>query len=56
VIVTDGENAERMPGQLVDEVVVLDAEVLAGEDDRFTTADTSAPRRGRRPSPRPSPG
>jgi acetyl-CoA synthetase len=42
VIVTDAENAERMPGQLVDEVIVVDAEVLAGEDDRFTTADTSA--------------
>ena len=30
VIVTDAENAERMPDELVDEVIVLDAELLAG--------------------------
>jgi Acyl-coenzyme A synthetases/AMP-(fatty) acid ligases len=42
VIVTDAENAERMPGDLVDEVIVLDAELLASQDDQFETVDTSA--------------
>jgi acetyl-CoA synthetase len=42
VIVTDAENAGRMPGDLVDEVVVLDAALLAGQDDGFETVDTSA--------------
>ena len=42
VIVTDAENAGRMPGDLVDDVIVLDPELLAGVDDRFVTVDTSA--------------
>jgi acetyl-CoA synthetase len=42
VIVTDAENAERMPGELVDDVIVLDADLLADEDDGFETVDTSA--------------
>ena len=42
VIVTDAANADRMPGDLVDEVIVLDAELLAEQDDRFETVDTSA--------------
>jgi len=42
LIVTDAENAGRMPGELVEEVVVLDAELLAGADDHFDTVDTSA--------------
>ena len=42
VIVTDDDNAERMPGDLVDEVIVLSDRLLAGADDRFETVDTSA--------------
>jgi acetyl-CoA synthetase len=42
VIVTDAANAERMPGSLVDEVIVLDAQLLAEQDDRFETVDTAA--------------
>ena len=42
VIVTDAENADRMPGDLVDEVIVLDADLLAKQDDHFETVDTSA--------------
>ncbi|MGA6949245.1 MAG: AMP-binding protein, partial [Solirubrobacterales bacterium] len=42
VIVTDAANADRMPGSLVDEVIVLDAELLAEQDDRFETVDTAA--------------
>ena len=42
VLVTDAENAERMPGDLVDEVIVLDPELLADASDEFETADTSA--------------
>src|SRR5688500_15925241 len=41
VIVTDADNAERMPGDLVDEVIVLDEALLAGADDSFETVDTS---------------
>ncbi len=41
LIVTDAENAGRMPGDLVDEVIVLDAKLLAGADDHFDTVDTS---------------
>ena len=37
VIVTDADNAGRMPGELVDEVIVLDAALLAEQDDRFET-------------------
>jgi acetyl-CoA synthetase len=42
LIVTDAENAERMPGALVEEVIVLDADLLAKQDDQFETVDTSA--------------
>ena len=42
VIVTDAENADRMPGELVDEVIVLDADAARRQDDRFETVDTSA--------------
>ena len=42
VIVTDAGNAHRMPAALVDEVIELDAELLAGYDDSFETLDTSA--------------
>jgi acetyl-CoA synthetase len=42
VIVTDAANAERMPGDLVDDVIVLDAKLLAGHDDSFATVDTAA--------------
>jgi acetyl-CoA synthetase len=41
LIVTDGENAERMPADLVDEVLVLDKELLAGAGEHFETVDTS---------------
>ena len=41
LIVTDAENATRMPGGLVDEVLVLDEDLLAAADDRFETVDTS---------------
>jgi acetyl-CoA synthetase len=41
LIVTDADNAERMPGDLVDEVIVLDEKLLAGADDQFETVDTS---------------
>jgi acetyl-CoA synthetase len=42
LILTDSENAGRMPGDLVDEVIVLDEELLAPADDRFDTADTTS--------------
>jgi acetyl-CoA synthetase len=42
VIVADADNADRMPADLVDEVIVLDDELLSVADDRFQTADTSA--------------
>jgi acetyl-CoA synthetase len=42
VIVTDAENAPRMPGHLVDEVIELDPHLLAGQDESFETLDTSA--------------
>src|SRR4051812_11419023 len=42
LIVTDAENAERMPGALVEEVIVLDGDLLAKQDDQFETVDTSA--------------
>src|ERR671930_105055 len=35
LIVTDGENARRMPDRLVDQLVVLDQELLAGADQHF---------------------
>ncbi len=41
LIVTDAENAERMPSDLVDEVIVLDEKLLAAADDQFETVDTS---------------
>lgn len=42
VIVTDHENAARMPAGLVDHVIELDADLLAGYDDSFETLDTLA--------------
>jgi acetyl-CoA synthetase len=42
VLVTDASNVERMPGDLIDELLVLDPQVLAAADDQFDTADTSA--------------
>jgi acetyl-CoA synthetase len=41
LIVTDAANAPRMPVDLVEDVVVLDGDLLAGHDDRFATVDTS---------------
>jgi acetyl-CoA synthetase len=42
VLVTDAANADRMPGDLVDEVLILSPELLAGADDHFDTLDTAA--------------
>src|SRR5919109_4271514 len=42
VIVTDSENAERMPGDLVDEVIVVDQGLLADGSDEFETVDSFA--------------
>jgi len=41
LIVTDAEHAERMPGELVEEVTKLDDDLLADADDQFETVDTS---------------
>jgi len=42
VIVTDAGNVGRMPADLVEEVITLDPELLAGYDPSFETLDTSA--------------
>jgi acetyl-CoA synthetase len=42
VLVTDAANVERMPGDSIDELLVLDPQVLAAADDQFETADTAA--------------
>jgi acetyl-CoA synthetase len=42
LIVCSRDQVERMPGELVDEVLVLDDDLLEGADDRFETVDTSA--------------
>src|SRR5205085_3823429 len=42
VLVCDDANVERMPGDLVDDVLTLDAGLLAGADDHFDTVDTAA--------------
>jgi acetyl-CoA synthetase len=42
LIVTDAANAERMPGGLVEDVIVLDQDLLAGAADESVTADTAA--------------
>jgi acetyl-CoA synthetase len=42
VLVTDADNADRMPGDLVDDVLILSPELLAGADDHFETLDTAA--------------
>ncbi|HEY7150050.1 MAG TPA: AMP-binding protein, partial [Solirubrobacterales bacterium] len=42
LIVCSADQAERMPGDLVDEVVILDGELLARADDQAETADTAA--------------
>jgi acetyl-CoA synthetase len=42
VLVTDADNLQRMPGDLVDDVIVLDEGLLKDADDQFETVDTSA--------------
>jgi acetyl-CoA synthetase len=42
LIVTDTANADRMPGALVDEVLVIDEKLLADADDAFKSVETSA--------------
>lgn len=42
VIVTDSADAARMPADLVEHVIELDADLLAGYDDSFETLDTLA--------------
>jgi len=42
VLVTDRDNAERMPSQLVDELLIADDALLAGADDHFDVVDTAA--------------
>ena len=42
VLVTDAANAERMPADLVDELLILDPELLAGVDDHLEPVDTAA--------------
>src|SRR5947207_9725662 len=42
LIVCSPDQADRMPGDLVDEVLLLDDELLRGADDRFETVDTAA--------------
>ncbi len=42
LIVCSPEQAERMPGDLVDDVLPLDERLLAGADDHAETADTAA--------------
>jgi acetyl-CoA synthetase len=42
LIVTDAANAPRMPGDLPDDVIILDEKLLAGHDDAFVTVDTAA--------------
>ncbi len=42
VIVTDADNADRVPGDLVEDVIVLDEGLLAAAADSFETVDTAA--------------
>ncbi len=42
LIICSPDQAERMPEDLVDEVLLLDDRLLAGADDRFETVDTGA--------------
>src|SRR5437764_3922475 len=42
LIVCSADQAARMPGDLVEEVLVVDEALLAGADDRFDTVDTAA--------------
>src|SRR4051812_19763959 len=42
VLVTDAANAERMPADLVDELLILDSGLLAGSDDHLDPVDTAA--------------
>jgi acetyl-CoA synthetase len=42
VLVTDAANAERMPADLVDELLILDPELLLGADDQLEPVDTAA--------------
>src|SRR5204862_1167336 len=42
LIVCSRDQVDRMPGDLVEEVLVLDDDLLAGADDHFDTLDTAA--------------
>jgi acetyl-CoA synthetase len=42
VLVTDAENADRVERDLVEHLIVLDDDLLAGASTNFETADTSA--------------
>ena len=42
LIVCSHDQVDRMPGDLVDELLVLDEDLLAGADEHFETAGTSA--------------
>jgi acetyl-CoA synthetase len=42
VLATDAANAERMPADLVDELLILDPALLAGADDHLEPVDTAA--------------
>ena len=42
LILCSPDQAERMPGDLVDEILLLDDSLLAGADDHFDTLDTAA--------------
>jgi acetyl-CoA synthetase len=42
VLLTDAENADRMPGHLVDDLLLLSPELLDGVDDHHETVDTAA--------------
>src|SRR4051812_18793030 len=42
LIVCSPDQAERMPGDLVEEVLLLDEDLLAGADDQAATVDTAA--------------
>ena len=41
VLITDADNARRMPEELVGRILILDEDLLAGASDEFDTLDTS---------------
>jgi acetyl-CoA synthetase len=41
VLITDADNAKRMPEELVGRILILDEDLLAGASDEFDTLDTS---------------